>query len=250
MAQIVAVHSFRGGTGKSNTTANISAMLAASGQRTAVIDCDIQSPGIHVLFGLGGKQLQHSLNEYLRGECSIEQAAVDVAANVGLANGSSLHLIPSSLSGGEIARVIREGYDFAVLHEGLLKLVELLRLHVLIIDTHPGMNAETLLSLATADVLLLVMRADEQDYLGTAVAVEVARQLGVPRIEILVNNVPLAFDPAAIRRQVEQVYGCHVAAVIQHNSDMHALASGGVFSTRYPDDPLAAQYRELAASLA
>src|SRR5262245_53203 len=52
MAKIIAIHSFRGGTGKSNTTANIAALLAADGRRVGVIDTDIQSPGIHVLFGL------------------------------------------------------------------------------------------------------------------------------------------------------------------------------------------------------
>ena len=54
MATIISVHSFRGGTGKSNTTANLAAVVAAAGQRVGVIDGDIQSPGIHVLFGLTG----------------------------------------------------------------------------------------------------------------------------------------------------------------------------------------------------
>ena len=52
MSTIISVHSFRGGTGKSNTTANISALLAVDGARVGVVDTDIQSPGIHVLFNL------------------------------------------------------------------------------------------------------------------------------------------------------------------------------------------------------
>jgi nitrogenase subunit NifH len=36
MATIVSIHSFRGGTGKSNTTANVAATLALSGQRVGV----------------------------------------------------------------------------------------------------------------------------------------------------------------------------------------------------------------------
>ena len=38
MSAIVSVHSFRGGTGKSNTTANIATLLAAEGRRVGVID--------------------------------------------------------------------------------------------------------------------------------------------------------------------------------------------------------------------
>jgi septum site-determining protein MinD len=48
MSKIISIHSFRGGTGKSNTTANISALLAMDGARVGVVDTDIASPGIHV----------------------------------------------------------------------------------------------------------------------------------------------------------------------------------------------------------
>ncbi len=57
MATIVSVHSFRGGTGKSNTTANLAAILASDGHRVGVIDTDIQSPGIHVILGLSGDEI-------------------------------------------------------------------------------------------------------------------------------------------------------------------------------------------------
>jgi septum site-determining protein MinD len=46
MSKIISVHSFRGGTGKSNTTANIAALLAMDGARVGVVDTDIAiSPG-------------------------------------------------------------------------------------------------------------------------------------------------------------------------------------------------------------
>ncbi|MCB0036300.1 MAG: P-loop NTPase, partial [Anaerolineales bacterium] len=46
MTQIISVHSFRGGTGKSNTTANLAALIMRQGKRVGIIDTDIQSPGI------------------------------------------------------------------------------------------------------------------------------------------------------------------------------------------------------------
>ena len=52
MSKIISIHSFRGGTGKSNITANLAVTVARAGNRVGVIDTDIQSPGIHVLFGL------------------------------------------------------------------------------------------------------------------------------------------------------------------------------------------------------
>lgn len=81
MSRIISIHSFRGGTGKSNTTANVAALLASEGHRVGVVDTDIQSPGIHILFGVDQGTLDHTLNDYLWGKCSIEEAAHDVTPN-------------------------------------------------------------------------------------------------------------------------------------------------------------------------
>lgn len=91
MSRIIAIHSFRGGTGKSNTTANVAALLAAEGRRIGVVDTDIQSPGIHVLFGVDQATLDRSLNDYLWGRCRIEEAAHDVTPSLdgGASRGAS-----------------------------------------------------------------------------------------------------------------------------------------------------------------
>ena len=82
MAQIISLHSFRGGTGKSNTTANLATLFAAEGRRVGVIDTDIQTPGIHVLFGLRGPQITHALNDYLWGRCAVADIAQPVLQDV------------------------------------------------------------------------------------------------------------------------------------------------------------------------
>ena len=78
--RIVSIHSFRGGTGKSNSTANLAVLLARQGLRVGVIDTDIQSPGIHVLFQCDPADFKYALNDYLWGRCEIQDAAVDVTA--------------------------------------------------------------------------------------------------------------------------------------------------------------------------
>src|SRR5512139_1159311 len=111
MSKIVSVHSFRGGTGKSNTTANLAALLAMQGKRVGVVDTDIASPGIHVLFGLDEEKRVHSLNDYLWGKCAIQETAYDVTANLGNDIPGKVFLVPSCIRAGEIARFLREGYD-------------------------------------------------------------------------------------------------------------------------------------------
>jgi septum site-determining protein MinD len=246
MSKIVSIHSFRGGTGKSNTTANLAALIAALGHRVGVVDTDIASPGIHVLFGLEEGEMVHSLNDYLWGKCQIQETAHDVTAKLGNDVRGRVFLVPSSIKAGEIARVLREGYDVGLLNDGFRDLIEALDLDVLMIDTHPGLNEETLLSIAISDVLLIILRPDQQDYQGTGVTVEVARRLSVPRMMLVVNKVPAAFAEEEVRARVEQAYGAEVAGVLPHSDEMMTLASAGVFVTRYPDHPITAALKQVA----
>ena len=83
MSKIVSIHSFRGGTGKSNISANVSAQLAKLGYRVGVVDTDVNSPGIHVLFKMDEEDMNMALNDYLWDRCAIEEAAYDVTDRVG-----------------------------------------------------------------------------------------------------------------------------------------------------------------------
>ena len=249
MSKIISIHSFRGGTGKSNTTANIATLLALSGQRVGVVDTDISSPGIHVLFGINADTVGFTLNDYLWGKCSIDQAAHDVTAELGQPIKGKVYLIPSSMKPGEISRVLKEGYDVGLLNDGFSKVIDDLNLDALLIDTHPGLNEETLLSIAISDALVIIMRPDSQDYQGTSVTVDIARKLGVPQLLLLINKVPAVYDTAATKARAEKIYNCEVGAVLPHSDEMMALASSGLFVLRFPDHPITNLYKEVAARL-
>jgi MinD-like ATPase involved in chromosome partitioning or flagellar assembly len=223
--------------------------MVAQGRRVCVIDTDIQSPGIHVLFGLSGDSITTSLNDYLWHGRAIKDVAHDVTPAKIAGQGGRLFLVPSSIQPGEITRVLREGYDAKQLTQGLRQLVTELELDALIIDTHPGLNEETLLSLVISNTLIVVLRPDQQDYEGTGITVRVAQELKVPRILLVVNKTPPRFNPQVVQQKVEQAYGCDVAAVLAHCDEMMELASEDIFALRYPDHALTAQYRQIVSRL-
>ncbi len=251
MSKIVSVHSFRGGTGKSNSTANLAALVARHGNRVGIVDTDIQSPGIHVLFGFDEDNMERSLNDYLWGKCAIEETAYDVTSvlkDTGSAN-SRIYLIPSSLRAGEIAKVLREGYDVGLLNDGFQSLLESLNLDYLFIDTHPGLNEETLLSITISDVLVLILRPDRQDFQGTAVTVDVARKLEVPKMLLLVNKVLQSFDFDAMREQVSNTYNVTVAGVLPLSEDMVQMASSDLFCLRFPNHAFSREMEKVAKQI-
>lgn len=247
MSKLVSVHSYRGGTGKSNTTANLAATLAKYGKRVAVIDTDIQSPGIHVLFGFQEEQVATTLNDYLWGRRSISEVACDVTSALGPLgnNGGQVFLVPSSTRAEDIARILREGYDIEYLSQGLQSLIDELNLDYLLVDTHPGLNEETLLSISVSDVLFLILRPDAQDYQGTAVTVDVARKLQVPALFMLVNKVPPFFDLNELKTKIEATYDASVVGVLPHSDEMMVLASSGLFVVDYPEDPVSQTFDQI-----
>jgi MinD-like ATPase involved in chromosome partitioning or flagellar assembly len=252
MATIISVHSYRGGTGKSNLTANLASSVALQGKRAAVIDTDLQSPGLHVLFGMDDQTTGLTLNDYLYGRCRIEQAAHEVTALLdpaAAAQGGRLYLIPSSIKVGEITRVLREGYEVNLLTDGFRQLIKTYQLDYLFIDTHPGLNEETLLSLLLSDLLILILRPDQQDFQGTAVTVEVARKLKVRRLLLVVNKVLPKLDMVSLRQQVETAYDAPVAGLLPISDEMIAFGSAGIFSLTYPDHPYSQGVREIATQI-
>ena len=174
------------------------------GLRVGVVDTDIQSPGIHAIFGLEEAQMEHSLNDYLWGLCDIAEAAYDVTGNLDAEISGNIFLIPSSLKAGEIARVLREGYDVGLLDAGFQDLIIDLELDALLIDTHPGLNEETLLSIAISDKVVLILRPDTQDYMGTSVTVEVARKLDVAELLLVVNKIPSVFPSTRLKLRLRK----------------------------------------------
>jgi MinD-like ATPase involved in chromosome partitioning or flagellar assembly len=257
MGKIVAIHSFRGGTGKSNTTANVASQVAMQGKKVGIVDTDIASPGIHVLFGLNEKSMGHTLNEYLYGECAIEDVALHIGKHAAtdpmpgrrhLAD-KDLWLIPSSISGSEISRVLREGYDVNTLNRGLQTLRKSLALDYLFIDTHPGINDEQLLSIAISDLLLLILRPDQQDFQGTAVVVDIARSLDVPNLRLVVNKALMRYDFNQIKEMVEKTYDAQVAGVLPLTEDMVDNQSADIFSLAYPDHLWSKAIRQVAENI-
>src|SRR5437870_4968451 len=48
--QVITFYSYKGGTGRSMSLANVAWILASSGKRVLVIDWDLEAPGLHRYF--------------------------------------------------------------------------------------------------------------------------------------------------------------------------------------------------------
>jgi MinD-like ATPase involved in chromosome partitioning or flagellar assembly len=251
MAKILSFHSFRRGTGKTNITANIAAICALHGQRVGVIDTSMQAPAMHILFGLDEIKIKYSLNDYLAGNCKLEQTVHDVTAHLqpGLEIEGQVFLVPASSKLADITHVLRHGFEITTLNESFHNLITLLDLDVLFIDTYAGLSETTLLSIAVSDATFIILRLDEQSYHGTGLMVDLAREFNVAHISLVLNEVAKFFDIEEIKEEVEESYKCEVSAVFPYTTELMALSSTSVFALQYPDHPLTKKFHDLASLL-
>src|SRR6202034_3204094 len=113
-------------------------------------------------------------------------------------------------------------------------LIEKLELDYLFIDTHPGVNEETLLSIAISDTLVLILRPDQQDFQGTAVTVELAKKLDVPQMLLVINKALPSMNSDALRETAEKIYDVPVAAIMPLPTEVVQLASSGMIALEQP----------------
>ena len=222
--------SFRSGVGKSTLTANLAALAAALGQRVGLADTCFAAPALHLFFGLSSLEGPASLRDYLLGRQPISQTVLDVTGRLGLAGDGKLFLLPASTRVEDRLAALNDPLDLVQLAEGLQAIARELRLDVLLIDGPTGVSESSLSLLALADTALLVLRPDAMDFQGTAVLVDVAHRLEVPRVQLVINDVPAAYDVADLKMRTAEALGCPVAAGMPHDEALLECGSAGLIA--------------------
>ena len=181
MTKCVAFHSYKGGTGKSTISSNLSAALAKKGLTTVLLDVDVYAPSLQDYFQWQPKK---SINDYLFDNAEIDEVIHDLStvlnkfpSNDGEQSDSSkgkLFVAFSSTSKDEIYKldgaVRQEGSKIQLLRKFLMLREEIVAKYnadFIIIDTSPGIRYWSINSLAIADTILLSLKLDGIDLKGT-----------------------------------------------------------------------------------
>lgn len=250
MVKIIAVQSFKGGTGKSTIAANLAVTIAQLGKRVGVIDLDLEGPGLHVIFGVSDSDVKATINDVLQHKAEVGQAVVDLTAKARVSNGC-LIFCPAGHKLEEIIAILDAGFNLFTFKSVLEQLARDYQLDYLLIDSHPGVEKDTLLSMALCDYLVLISRVDQQDLFGSGVLTEVAGQLRKPVVLIL-NMVPSSVnqkETQKIANRLAELFHLNVLTALPFNSDVLENLSKAVFVLEYPRDPLTHRFTELAITL-
>lgn len=229
----IAVHSFKGGTGKSTISANLAVSLALEGRRVGVLDMDLAGPGLHALFEMKPEEVEHTLNDYFLGTCTAAETVVDLTERLSLGAGK-LIFVPASFKAEDIVRVLSKGYEIGTFRDAIELISELHKLDYLIIDTHPGIEKSTLISMGCCDMNIIISRMDSQDIFGTGVMLEVTKVLGKPQI-LIANMIPPGVDTEKVRARLETLFSTKVITAIPFYTDVLRALSSEIFVLKNPD---------------
>ena len=249
MTKVVSIHSYRRGTGKTNITVNLAVLMAIAGKKIAVIDAAFQGPSIQYFFDLNKKGGNYFINDYMDERCEIDDVVSDVTPFLGLNISGQLFLAPAANTYFRSGVSSNQGFQVERLENGITKLIKDLSLDVVLIDTSAGMKDDALMPLVISDVVIEILRLDQQDYQGTAVITEIARKLDIPRVLLVVNIVSTALDPVVVQQEIEKVYHLDVAGVLPVYEEMLALPDGELFVLNYPNHPITRTLQSLTNRL-
>jgi chromosome partitioning protein len=151
LARVIAIANQKGGVGKTTTAVNLGASLAASEQRTLIIDCDPQGNTTSAL-GFPKDPARRTLYQALILDEPIERIIIDAQVE-------GLDLIPSdkNLVGAAVELVGMENREYR-LRETIRTVKE--KYSYVLIDCPPSLDLLTLNALAASDSVLVPVQCE------------------------------------------------------------------------------------------
>ena len=234
-SRTVAIHSYKGGTGKTQISVNLALIWAMKGRNVCLLDYDFRAPSIGTLFRIQDSSFW--INDYLMGRRDIDQVLVDVSAQLHINGKLLLGLANPSLKAVGEAIGQNEKVQFRSLKRTTKAQKTLLNdfgIEYIIIDTSPGPLYSSLNAVYASDVLLVVLKRDRSDMVGTVRMLEEVYSASLSEKRIIVNMVPPQLDLGRIKVEVEEKLKVPVIGVIPCYCDFSIAGGESLFALEQP----------------
>lgn len=242
MGVTVAVHSSKGGTGKTCISLNLAALLANDGYNVCLLDMDMKAPCLCTFFN---KYPKWWINEYLDGNCSIDSILHDVGSQLGTKGKFAIGLSnPDITAIRTISNMERKWQAKALkLLLDAKKSIFLSGFDVLILDTGPGLEFESVNAIAIADMVLSIMKPGKISYKSTEQLVK-GVYMRLEKKYYLVEN--MSHNPSVYLSGKKEVFGMPVLISIPCMCDVPQKNDTLILSLTDPGHTFTAYLKEIS----
>jgi septum site-determining protein MinD len=255
MGKIIAIHSYKGGTGKTLLAVNLSALFANQGKNVALLDLDFRAPSLQAVFKVHNSE--YWINDYLNGVCEIKKTLKDFSQThvrrgkllVGFAN-------PSTEAIREMTAKDRK-WEMKALGRLLSLKTSLLsdiNLDYVVFDTSPGLQYSSINAIVSADVALVVSGMDISDLKGTQRMIEELYELFEKKTGLIMNKVFTDIlnsktHRADLAKQLMNGYNLPMIEMIPCFCDILKTGGTTIFATENPEHPFIKTLDKVAHSI-
>ena len=253
MSKIVAVHSYKGGTGKTLLSVNIATTFAKHGKKVCLFDLDFRAPSLFSILNV--QNAEYWLNDYLNGTVDINKVLIDLSSKVP-GNGKLLvgFANPATEAIRDMSAKDRKWEMHALgrllsLRNSLLNEKEF---DYIVFDTSPGLQYSSINAIVTADFVVVATTGDRSDVDGTKRMLRELYNLFEKKTGLVINKV---LDTASLSKRQEmdnkirEVYQVPMLGLVPCFCDILRAEGGLIFVRDKPDHPFTKILDEMARKI-
>jgi MinD-like ATPase involved in chromosome partitioning or flagellar assembly len=253
MTKIIAVHSYKGGTGKTSMSVNLAATFAKNGKKVCLFDLDFRAPSLFAI--LKAQNVETWFNDYLNNTCEIGASLIDMSSKIS-GNGKFFACLanPSTEAIRDISSKDRK-WEMRALGRLLALRESLLRdqkFDYLIFDTSPGLQYSSINAIVAADFVVVATTGDRSDVDGTKRMLAELYNLFEKKTGLVLNKV---LDPSATSRKTEMAakiktdYQVPLLGIVPCFCEVLRAEGNLIFVQDKPDHPFTKIVGEMAKKI-
>ena len=245
----IAFHSYKGGTGKTTLITNLAVLYAKQGFNVCLVDFDLYAPSMSIYFN---KTPEMYINDLLSGDSGLSDVLVNLSPELGL-KGKLLVCFSNPRKEAIQEIDFKHGlkWQLTALRRFLSakkELHEKYKIDYLFLDTSPGIRQWSINTLASADIILLLMKDSDMDIEGTRKMIsdiyDSLSRFGSKHF-ILLNKIPGAtakkhgifLNEKEWINEIERVVGAQVVGSVPCFCDIQFNRHEFLFALKRPQHP-------------
>jgi septum site-determining protein MinD len=230
MAKTVGIVSLKGGVGKTSSVVELGTALSNIGKKVLMVDANFSAPNLGLHLNIINPE--KTLHDVMENVASVKDAIYVFNDQFHVLPSSTFHpseIVPLKLR--DKLKNVKKNYD------------------VVLIDSSPSINDETLATMLASDELLVVTTPDYSTLSMTLKAVKDAKKRGVPISGLILNNV-YKKDFELSLENIEETTEVPVMAVIPHDINVPRAQSKFLPLMDFkPKSEVADEFMRLASTL-